>query len=117
MTTTTPHPADALPLPEPLVLLHTGDDFGGERGDPELEFNSFDAATEYCTQRPPKMEVGLHPDDAIRAAHREGYELAMSKSKAEIASLRFMLAVRVAGAALYGDDGEMQDNSTQPRHD
>ena len=72
---------DALPLPEPLVLLHTGDDFGGERDDPELEFNSFNAAAEFCLSKPAKTEVGLHSDDALRAYGLSCYELAMRKAQ------------------------------------
>ena len=86
--TTTPHPADALPLPEPDEVACVGG-----------------------------VAQNIWCEPKIRAARREGFELAMSKSKAEIASLRFMLAVRVAGSALYGDDGELQDNSTYPQID
>jgi len=48
--TTTPHPADALPLPVPFAVF---DEFGQGADD--------------------------RVQDMIRAAHREGYELAMSK--------------------------------------
>ena len=67
---------DALPLPEPIAILHTGDDFGDERDDPELEFNSFNAAADFCLSKLAKTKVGLHSDDALRAYGQRCYELA-----------------------------------------
>jgi len=77
---------DALPLPEPLAFIHTGDDYGGERDDPDIEVNSWKALLDFSMTKPCDTSVGLHPDDAIRAARREGYELAMSKMTEAIAA-------------------------------
>lgn len=41
-------------------------------------------------------------------------EVVAADLRAENAKLRVMLACQVSGAHLYADDGEMQDNSTQP---
>ena len=47
----------------------------------------------------------------------EEVRAALDTKDAEIRQLRKLLAVRVAGAALYTDDGELQDNSQIPAID
>lgn len=41
-------------------------------------------------------------------------EKLQTENASEVQELRKMLAVAFAGAALYGDDGELQDNTQQP---
>ena len=52
----------------------------------------------------------------FEAADRERSELRerAERAKAENRALRRLLAVRVSGASLYTDDGELQDNSQHP---
>jgi len=55
------------PLPEPLFLLHTGDLFGNERDEWEVEANSGRAVDEFAEAQAIGAEIGLHPDQAMHA--------------------------------------------------
>ena len=62
------------PLPEPLFLLHTGDLFGNERDDWEVEANSGRAVDELAEQQPVGATLGLYDEHTVRrlvAAERE----------------------------------------------
>lgn len=74
--TTTPHPTDALPLPEP-------DDFRTRyRSEPGMighyPWTYVDERRRFAV-RPEHEYEFIYNEDKVRAAHREGYELAMSK--------------------------------------
>ena len=66
MTDTTPHPADALPLPD----------------------LSYDDCVSVLGQ-PTVNDLQLFLNDYIRAAHREGYELAMREGASDQSALAY----------------------------
>lgn len=82
MTNTTPHPTDALPLPDegwPAKFRCDSCDGNGEIGEP-MYMGHFQpperARCPYCDGRGWTSEESAYNSEHIRAARREGYELA-----------------------------------------
>ena len=60
-------------------------------------------------------EIEALRHDLDRSMAREHERLQeVERLRAEVGGLRLLLAAGVAGAALYRDDGELQDNTTMP---
>jgi hypothetical protein len=66
--------AELGPLPEPLFLLHTGDLFGNERDEWEVQANSGKVVDDLAEKQPPGATLGLYDEHTVRqmvAAERE----------------------------------------------
>jgi hypothetical protein len=84
-----------------------------ERDDGEANPSDVDAARETVTEMLSAMRSSIYEfrkrrDRAALATQQEAQPQTAEKL------LRKLLAIRVAGASLYGDDGELQDNSVHP---